>query len=144
MKTTLFCLAITLPLGLTACSTASAHPHYAAAPSAKGSSKGQWVLNPRKCPDLVEDWRDRQESRRDEAYDRGPRDVAEDWRDRRESRRDEAVTVCPASAWEWHGPAYKRHYHAPRPVKVNVYYSPKRKRHYHRYRGKRVTVHWRS
>jgi len=139
MKTTLLCIAVAMPLGLAACSTANAHPHYAVPHSAKG----QWVLNPRKCPDLVEDWRDRQESRRDEAYDRGPRDVAEDWRDRKESRRDEAVTVCPASAWEWHGPVYRKHYHAARPVKGNVYYNPRKKRHYHRHGGKRVTVYWR-
>ncbi len=140
MKTTLLCLTIALPLGLAACSTASAHPHYTAAPSAKG----QWVLNPRKCPDLVEDWRDRRESRRDEAYDRGPRDVAEDIRDRRESRRDEAVTVCPASAWEWRGSAYRPHYHAARPVKVKVYYNPHKKRHYHRHGGRHIAIHWRS
>jgi len=127
---------LTFTLGMAACSTAEtshAHPH---------SAHGYWKLNPTKCPDLVEDWRDRRESRIDEAYDHGPRDVAEDIRDRLESRRDEAVTYCPPSAWEWHGPNYRPHYHAPRPVKVRVYYNPYRRHYYHRHGRKAVLVKW--
>jgi len=140
MKTTLLILVMTVPLALTACSTANAHsPHYTAK---HVKPQGHWVLNPRKCPDLVEDRLDRQESRRDEAYDRNRRDVAEDIRDRRESRRDEAVTVCPASAWEWNGSKYRNNYHAARPVKVKVYYNPRKKRHYHKYGHKHVAILW--
>ncbi len=76
-----------------------------AAPSAYA---GEWRFHPERCPDLVEDYYDRIESRRDERRDFGPRDRAEDRRDRRESRRDESVTVCPASAWVWHGKARSR------------------------------------
>jgi len=98
---------------------------------------GEWRLDPRRCPDLVEDYRDRRESRRDERYDHGPLDRIEDRIDRRESRRDERVTVCPRSAWVWHG----RGYRAARPAAAAVYYDG-RARHYYR-RGPnraRVTV----
>ena len=64
---------------------------------------GEWRLNPAKCPDLREDYRDRAEDRRDRRVNRGPLDRAEDRADRREDRRDERVTVCPASAWDYHG-----------------------------------------
>jgi len=121
---------------LTACASAEAHP---ASHTAYGKS-GKWVLNPAKCPDLVEDWRDRRESRRDEAYDHGPGDVIEDWVDRRESRRDEAVTYCPASAWEWRGSRYVVHSHGPRPANVKVYFHPKKRTYYHRQGNRRVVV----
>ena len=100
---------------------------------------GHWRLNPNKCPDLIEDRRQRRAMRRDEAYDRGRRDVIEDWIERKEARRDEAVTRCPPSAWEWHGPRYKVKYHAPRPVSVNIYYHPK-KHVYYRHKGNRRIV----
>lgn len=110
-------LATTLvALSLTACASANAHTP---------ARKGHWVLNLNKCPDLVEDRRDRRESRRDEAYDRGPRDVIEDWVDRKESRRDEAVTNCPASAWEWRGPKYRKNLHPRRPRTRQYFLSPK-------------------
>ena len=98
---------------------------------------GQWRFEPSRCPDLVEDWRDRRESRRDERVDLGPLDRAEDRRDRRESRRDERVTVCPASAWVWDGP--HRYRPAARPVASAVYYDW-RARHYYRYGPDRVRV----
>ncbi|RZV34622.1 MAG: hypothetical protein EX271_13480 [Acidimicrobiales bacterium] len=121
---------------LSACSTAQAH---AAHNFAYGKSGG-WVLNPAKCPDLVEDWRDRRESRRDEAYDHGPRDVIEDWVDRRESRRDEAVTYCPARAWEWRGGRYVAHKHGPRPVRVNIFYHPHKRTYYHKHGHRHIAV----
>ena len=98
--------ALTLALTGAACAT----PAYA----------GEWRLDPARCPDLVEDRRDRRESRRDERYDRGPLDRIEDRVDRRESRRDERVTVCPRSAWVWHGGGRR----AARPVAATVYYDP--------------------
>ncbi len=116
-------------MSLSACAST---PAYAKPP-------GQWVLNPNKCPDLVEDRRQRRAMRRDEAYDRGPVDVIEDWVERKEARRDEAVTRCPARAWEWHGPRYRAHYHPPRPKTVNIYYHPK-KRTYYRHSGHRRIV----
>ncbi|WP_425410649.1 hypothetical protein [Hyphococcus sp.] len=60
---------------------------------------GEWKLNPRACPDLVEDRLDRFEDRRDARYNYGRRDRREDRFDRRENRRDEAVTICPISAF---------------------------------------------
>lgn len=60
---------------------------------------GEWKLNPRACPDLVEDHYDRREDRRDARVDYGRRDRVEDRYDRRENRRDERVTVCPISAF---------------------------------------------
>ncbi|NNE57742.1 MAG: hypothetical protein HKN36_06505 [Hellea sp.] len=135
MKLKLISVAIIVSLaGCASAGTSHAHPHRAPA--------GYWKLNPLKCPDLVEDWRDRRESRIDEAYDRGPRDVREDIRDRIESRRDEAVTYCPPSAWEWHGPQYRPQIHAHRPVKVRVFYNPHRNHYYHRHGGKAVLVKW--
>jgi len=90
---------------------------------------GEWRFHPELCPDLVEDVRDRRASRRDERYDRGPRDVIEDRFDRAESRRDERVTVCPARAWVWHdAPGARR---TARPAAVNIYYD-RHDRHYYR------------
>ena len=60
---------------------------------------GEWKLNARACPDLVEDHRDRIEDRRDSRVDYGRRDRIEDRFDRRENRRDEAVTICPIRAF---------------------------------------------
>jgi len=60
---------------------------------------GEWKLNARACPDLLEDHWDRREDRRDERVDYGRRDRVEDRFDRRENRRDEAVTVCPIRAF---------------------------------------------
>ena len=97
---------------------------------------GAWRFVPSRCPDLVEDWRDRRESRIDERYDFGPLDRAEDRRDRRESRRDERVTVCPASAWVWDGP---RRYRVARPAAAAVYYDW-RARHDVRYGPDRARV----
>ena len=94
-----------------------------------------WRFHPERCPDLVEDVRDRRESRRDERYDFGPLDRAEDRWDRRESRRDERVLNCPASAWSWRGGARR----AAAPGPVAVYYNP-RKRHYYRYGPRRSRV----
>jgi hypothetical protein len=123
-------------LSLAGCASAHAQPAY----THNYHANGNWVLNPAKCPDLVEDWRDRRESRRDEAYDHNLRDVIEDWEDRRESRRDEAVTRCPASAWEWHGVKYRKHYHAPRPRRVHVYYHPHKRVYYRKHGHKRIVV----
>ncbi|MGV6801100.1 MAG: hypothetical protein ACWA5L_04180 [bacterium] len=109
-------------LTLSACTTASATP--------TARSAGHWVFNPRKCPDLMEDYRDARESRRDERYDRGPLDVIEDRLDRRESRRDRAVTHCPASAWEWQGPHYRKAHHPARPARATIYYNPGKKFYY--------------
>ncbi len=141
MKLKNLIIALAIPFTLSACSSASAQsPHYHSANFKQ--NYGGWVLNPRKCPDLVEDWRDRRESRWDEAYDRNRRDVIEDRIDRRESRRDEAVTICPASAWEWQGGTYKKHYHPKRPAKVKVFYSHAKRHHYHNNRHTRVTIQW--
>lgn len=96
---------------------------------------GEWRLDPARCPDLVEDRRDRQESRRDERYDRGPLDRAEDRADRRESRRDESVTVCPRSAWVWNGGRYR----TARPAAAAIYYD-RNARHYYRYGPNRARV----
>lgn len=96
----------------------------ASAPAAQASG---WRFEPSRCPDLVEDVRDRRESRRDERFDRGPFDRFEDRIDRRESRRDERVTVCPASAWVWDGP---RRYRSARPAAVAVYYDVRAYRYY--------------
>ncbi len=102
---------------------------------------GYWAFNPERCPDLVEDRRDRIGSRIDEAYDRGPRDVIEDYADRRENARDEARTYCPASAFVWQGPAYRRGIHAARPSSIDFYHDRKARLHY-RYgnHNKRIVV----
>lgn len=78
-----------------------------------------WRLDPRLCPDLVEDRYDRRV-----AYSR--RDVREDYRDAR-------IVNCPARAWVWTGPTYGARFHPARPV-VNAirisrgayYYAPHR------------------
>lgn len=95
--------------------------------SAPAAQAGQWRFEPTRCPDLVEDYRDRRESRRDERYTRGPIDRIEDRIDRRESRRDERVTICPASAWVWDGP---RRLRTARPAAPSVYYDARAYRYY--------------
>ena len=67
--------------------------------SAAPAFAGEWKLNPRACPDLVEDRYDRMEDRRDARVNTGRRDRIEDRRDRAENRRDEAVTICPVRAF---------------------------------------------
>ncbi len=69
---------------------------------------GEWKLNPRACPDLVEDRYDRIEDRRDARRDYGRRDRREDRADRRENRRDRAVTVCPLRAFYYAPDRYDR------------------------------------
>jgi len=105
--------------------------------AAPAANAGQWRFEPSRCPDLVEDVRDRRESRRDERYNRGPLDRLEDRLDRRESRRDERVTICPASAWVWDG---SRRYRSARPAAVSVYYD-RRAHRYYRYGPKRAHIH---
>ncbi len=97
---------------------------------------GEWRFHPERCPDLVEDVRDRRESRRDERHDHGAADRIEDRLDRRESRRDERVTVCPRRAWVYHG---NPRYRPARPAVVAVYYDP-HKHHYYRHRPDRVRI----
>ena len=67
---------------------------------------GEWKLNPRACPDLVEDRWDRREDRRDARVYSGRQDVIEDHLDRQENWRDEAVTICPARAL-YYQPSWK-------------------------------------
>lgn len=62
---------------------------------------GEWKFDPRRCPDIREDWRDARENRRDQRYDYGRRDRIEDRYDHREDRRDRAVTICPRSAFSY-------------------------------------------
>jgi hypothetical protein len=60
---------------------------------------GEWRLNPRACPDVVEDRYDHREDRRDTRADYGRGDRVEDRYDRHENRRDRAVTICPVRAF---------------------------------------------
>ena len=83
------------------------------------ASAGEWRFDAARCPDLVEDRRDRRESRRDERRTYSRADRIEDRLDRRESRRDERVTVCPRSAWVWHGNGRR----TARPAAVVAYYD---------------------
>jgi len=122
-------------LSLTACANANAQ-----AVHTKHAAHGQWVLNPNKCPDLVEDRRQRRAMRRDEAVDHSRRDVAEDWKERKNARRDEAVTNCPTSAWEWHGPHNRRNYRPARPIKANIFYHPEKRIYYRKNGHKKVTI----
>lgn len=96
---------------------------------------GEWRLDASRCPDLVEDVRDRHESRRDERYDHGRRDRIEDRIDRRESRRDERVTVCPRRAWVWHG----RGYRPARPEAAIIYFDA-RERHFYRFGPRQARI----
>ena len=104
------------------------------------ASAGEWRFHPERCPDLVEDYRDRVESRRDERVNRGPLDRLEDRLDRRESRRDERVTVCPRSAWVWHG----RGKRTAKPAAVVAYYDWRAHRYYRKGRNVaqvRIVIH---
>ncbi|MEM8772027.1 MAG: hypothetical protein AAGD92_10300 [Pseudomonadota bacterium] len=116
--------------------TATAVIVIAGCAGAPAAQAGAWRFEPSRCPDLVEDYRDRRESRRDRRVNNGPLDRIEDRIDRRESRRDERVTVCPASAWVWDGP---RRYRTARPAAAAVYYDG-RDRAYFRYGPKRARV----
>lgn len=69
------------------------------------ASAGEWRLNPQRCPDIREDWRDMQR-------DNG-------WRDRQEDRRDMRVVNCPARAWTYvasRGERWRDHRDYPRQV----------------------------
>jgi len=133
MKKTLSSLGLSCALILSsACATAQ--PVYVAASAPSG-----WALNPDKCPDLVEDRIDRREDRRDSKRVTGLGDLIEDKRDRAENRADEAVIRCPASAWEWTGPTYRKSVHIARPAPTTIYYNPV-KRHYYRNVGPRRVV----
>ncbi len=103
--------------------------------SVQPAHAGEWRINAARCPDLVEDIRDRRESRRDERYDHGPLDRIEDRIDRRESRRDERVTVCPRRAWVWHG----RGFRPARPAAVRLYFDA-HDRYYYRYGPRRARI----
>ncbi len=128
MKTILFSLSGAFIVALTSSACAHTPPQ-----------KGGWVLNANKCRDLIEDRRDRQRARIDEAYDRNRRDVIEDRIDRRARRKDEAVTRCPASAWEWRGTNYQKRVHPKRPAAVKVYFD-NHKRQYFRYGSSRAKI----
>ena len=117
--------ALAAPVLVVACASTSATAH----------TQG-WRFDPARCPDLVEDYRDRRESRRDERYNHGVFDRIEDRLDRRESRRDERVTTCPASAWVWRG---DRPYRATRPAAAAVYFDAY-DRVYYRYGPDRVRI----
>lgn len=113
--------------------TAQAHPYHASGYAGVG-----WRFDASRCPDLVEDARDRREDRRDRRYDNGRRDRFEDRADRRENRRDERVTVCPARAWVWDGPR-KGARNAARPSRATIFYDA-RSRQYYRYGPNRTRV----
>jgi hypothetical protein len=136
MKTIILTLSACLAIG--ACASANASPSHKAVKYA-ANGQGQWKLNPRKCPDLMEDRRQRRAMRRDKAHTRGPLDLIEDWTESANARRDEAVTNCPARAWKWVGPRYRPGHHAPRPTSGRIYYHPK-KRIYYRHQGTRRIV----
>ena len=87
---------------------------------AGAASAGEWRVDANKCPDLREDYRDRQ-------HDHGRAD-------RREDRRDERVVNCPARAWYYvRDRGERRGYHShPRPTEVIIYRDGR-----HFYRGDR-------
>ena len=78
--------------------------------SAAPAMAGEWKLNTRACPDLVEDRYDRGEDRRDTRVNTGRRDQREDRSDRRGNRRDKAVTICPVSAFYYQADRHDRKY----------------------------------
>jgi len=103
--------------GLVGCATASAEA-------------GEWRLDPRRCPDLREDFRDSQR--------------ITGWRDLREDVRDRRSVNCPASAWVWVNDRGRVVHTRPgRPDAVVVRFQPDR-RPYHRRGGRDVTLvfHW--
>lgn len=67
---------------------------------------GEWRLDPRRCPDLIEDYRDMRR-------DRG-------WEDRREDRRDSRVINCPARAWTYERDRWERGAPPPYPRQIVV------------------------
>lgn len=118
------------------------------------ASAGEWRLNPRACPDLVEDRLDRREDRIDRRVTTGRRDRIEDRRDARENRRDERVTICPASAFyyvpsrgerlRWNAPAYGHGRHAARharqDLRRDMRWDRRAGRYYHTHNGLRVYI----
>lgn len=80
---------------------------------------GEWRLNPRLCPDLREDMRDRR-------HTYGLRDLREDIRDSR-------TVNCPASAWVWvsdRGRVVQTRQR--RPDAVVIHFDPDRRAYYRR------------
>jgi len=136
MKTIIITIGACIAVG--ACASAHANPPHKTVQYA-ANGQGHWKLNPNKCPDLVEDRRQRRAMRRDRAHTHGLLDVIEDWTEQANARRDEAVTNCPARAWEWVGPRYRPKHHAPRPASGRIYYHPT-KRTYYRHSGNRRIV----
>lgn len=70
------------------------------------ASAGEWRLDARRCPDLMEDYRDMRR-------DRG-------WQDRREDRRDSRVISCPAHAWTYDRDRHERGAPPPYPREIVV------------------------
>ncbi len=90
-----------------------------------GASAGEWRLDPRKCPDLREDYRDSR--------------VTWSRRDAREDRRDRRVTNCPARAWVYVPSRFE--YFAKKPVHpgvVAIYTGPKG--YYRRHDGRDIAI----
>lgn len=93
--------------------------------SAAKADAGGWRLNPAKCADLREDFRDSRVTT-------GPRD-------RREDRRDRRYVNCPASAFEWVGPRARPNVVVARPAFNRVYVD--RRGHYYGIRdGRKVRI----
>ncbi len=85
------------------------------------ASAGQWAVDLGRCPDHLEDIRDRLEDRFDARRVTSARDLREDRRDARESRRDERVTVCPGQALVFNAAAPGRAKPWRRPEKITLY-----------------------
>ncbi|MEO0981665.1 MAG: hypothetical protein AAFX03_03325 [Pseudomonadota bacterium] len=105
-------------------STAAAGLLLAGCVTAPPASAGHWRLNPYQCPDLREDWRDRQ--------------VTTGYRDLREDIRDERVVNCPPRAWTYvPGPRERASVRVVYPTGVyfgakGVAFAHAPGRHYHR------------
>lgn len=119
------CLTIISVLGVGLATAQAAPP---------GHRSGEWQLNPRLCPDLREDVRDRRYT-----YSR---------RDRREDRRDSRATVCPARAWTYVPSRYEQRRHGRdawryadryRPAYTSIYVDRKG-RYYGRLNGRDVRI----
>ncbi len=90
-----------------------------------GASAGEWRLDPRKCPDLREDYRDSR--------------VTWSRRDAREDRRDKAVTRCPARAWTYVPSRFEYFRKRPaHPGVVGIYVGPKG--YYRRHNGRVIAI----
>lgn len=88
--------------------------------AAAPASAGQWAVDLGRCPDHLEDIRDRFEDRFDQRVTTSRRDRLEDIRDRRENRRDERITVCPSRSLVFlPGPRGKAKPHRP-PERVRL------------------------